>query len=176
MQDGYNLIWKLALVEKGLAYDKLLDTYHSERYPIGKSILKKTDIMTKMILIKNPLLISLRNVLIRLISSINLIKKWVIRDLAELKISYPLSPIVKILGTKTRFKVGEYIPNFALKRIPQLETVQLHHLIQGTKHHCLLFAGLKQGDSLLYLLETTSALQERFNDLLEIHLVLTGVT
>jgi len=33
--DAYNLAWKLALVEKGLAGDGLLDTYSSERQPAG---------------------------------------------------------------------------------------------------------------------------------------------
>ncbi|MBU6241207.1 MAG: FAD-dependent monooxygenase [Acidobacteria bacterium] len=33
--DGYNLAWKLALVEKGLAGTGLLDTYSSERQPVG---------------------------------------------------------------------------------------------------------------------------------------------
>ncbi len=33
--DGYNLAWKLALVEKGLAGSGLLDTYSSERQPAG---------------------------------------------------------------------------------------------------------------------------------------------
>ncbi|MFM2114969.1 MAG: 2,4-dichlorophenol 6-monooxygenase [Actinomycetota bacterium] len=33
--DGYNLAWKLALVEKGLAGAALLDTYSSERQPAG---------------------------------------------------------------------------------------------------------------------------------------------
>lgn len=33
--DGYNLAWKVALVEKGLAGRALLDTYSSERQPAG---------------------------------------------------------------------------------------------------------------------------------------------
>lgn len=33
--DGYNLAWKLALVEKGLAGAELLETYSSERQPVG---------------------------------------------------------------------------------------------------------------------------------------------
>lgn len=33
--DGYNLAWKLAMVEKGLAGIALLDTYSSERQPAG---------------------------------------------------------------------------------------------------------------------------------------------
>ncbi|KAI5917613.1 FAD binding domain-containing protein [Camillea tinctor] len=36
VQDAWNLAWKLALVLKGKADDKLLDSYNDERQPIGK--------------------------------------------------------------------------------------------------------------------------------------------
>ncbi len=39
MQDAYNLGWKLALVLKGHARPALLDTYESERKPIGKQVI-----------------------------------------------------------------------------------------------------------------------------------------
>ncbi|KAL2689098.1 hypothetical protein Neosp_003150 [[Neocosmospora] mangrovei] len=38
VQDAYNLAWKLALVLKGLAGDRLLDSYEQERQPIGKEV------------------------------------------------------------------------------------------------------------------------------------------
>jgi 2-polyprenyl-6-methoxyphenol hydroxylase-like FAD-dependent oxidoreductase len=43
IQDAANLAWKLALALKGHASDILLDTYHSERWPIGQKILNYTD-------------------------------------------------------------------------------------------------------------------------------------
>lgn len=39
MQDSYNLAWKLALVLKGQAHASLLDTYESERKPIGEQVI-----------------------------------------------------------------------------------------------------------------------------------------
>ncbi|MEU6121146.1 FAD-dependent monooxygenase [Streptomyces sp. NPDC047123] len=42
VQDAVNLGWKLALVLKGLAPQDLLDTYHSERHPVGARILTNT--------------------------------------------------------------------------------------------------------------------------------------
>jgi hypothetical protein len=42
MQDAYNLGWKLALVLRGTARPELLETYHSERHPIGKEVLERT--------------------------------------------------------------------------------------------------------------------------------------
>ncbi len=37
VQDAHNLAWKLAAVLKGMASDKLLDTYHAERRPVAES-------------------------------------------------------------------------------------------------------------------------------------------
>jgi 2-polyprenyl-6-methoxyphenol hydroxylase-like FAD-dependent oxidoreductase len=43
LQDAANLAWKLALVLKGHAPGRLLDTYDSERRPVGQKILNYTD-------------------------------------------------------------------------------------------------------------------------------------
>ncbi|MCF3131291.1 FAD-dependent monooxygenase [Streptomyces olivochromogenes] len=42
VQDAVNLGWKLALALKGQAPENLLDTYHSERHPVGARILINT--------------------------------------------------------------------------------------------------------------------------------------
>jgi 2-polyprenyl-6-methoxyphenol hydroxylase-like FAD-dependent oxidoreductase len=38
VQDVHNLVWKLAAVIRGRAYDKLLDSYHAERQPFGQIV------------------------------------------------------------------------------------------------------------------------------------------
>jgi 2-polyprenyl-6-methoxyphenol hydroxylase-like FAD-dependent oxidoreductase len=40
LQDAANLGWKLAAVARGWAPDSLLDTYHAERYPVGRFVLR----------------------------------------------------------------------------------------------------------------------------------------
>jgi 2-polyprenyl-6-methoxyphenol hydroxylase-like FAD-dependent oxidoreductase len=40
VQDAVNLGWKLAAVIKGTAPDSLLDSYHSERHPIGEQLIR----------------------------------------------------------------------------------------------------------------------------------------
>jgi flavin-dependent dehydrogenase len=42
VQDAVNLGWKLAQVVKGISPDSLLDTYHSERHPVGARVLRNT--------------------------------------------------------------------------------------------------------------------------------------
>jgi 2-polyprenyl-6-methoxyphenol hydroxylase-like FAD-dependent oxidoreductase len=43
IQDAWNLGWKIGLVARGLARDRLLDTYEAERWPIGQFLLRYTD-------------------------------------------------------------------------------------------------------------------------------------
>ena len=42
VQDAVNLGWKLAQVVKGISSDRLLDTYHAERHPVGARVLRTT--------------------------------------------------------------------------------------------------------------------------------------
>jgi putative polyketide hydroxylase len=42
VQDVHNLSWKLALVLQGLADDRLLDSYHDERQPLGRTITEQS--------------------------------------------------------------------------------------------------------------------------------------
>lgn len=42
MQDAFNLGWKLAAAVNGLAPEGLLDSYHTERHPVGAAVLENT--------------------------------------------------------------------------------------------------------------------------------------
>ena len=42
IQDAVNLGWKLGAVASGRAPERLLDTYHDERWPVGERLLKNT--------------------------------------------------------------------------------------------------------------------------------------
>ncbi|MFC4607335.1 FAD-dependent monooxygenase [Streptomyces maoxianensis] len=56
IQDSLNLGWKLALVCRGDAPDALLDTYESERAPVGRNVLRFTDRAFTIATGRNPLL------------------------------------------------------------------------------------------------------------------------
>ena len=43
IQDAWNLGWKLALVARGAADPRLLDSYEAERWPVGRFLLRYTD-------------------------------------------------------------------------------------------------------------------------------------
>jgi len=50
IQDAANLGWKLAAVVTGRAPDSLLDTYHTERHPLGEQLLRNTHAATTLYL------------------------------------------------------------------------------------------------------------------------------
>ncbi|MER6345949.1 FAD-dependent monooxygenase [Streptomyces sp. NPDC001595] len=50
VQDSVNLGWKLAAVVRGTAPETLLDTYHSERHPVGSRLLANTRAQSLLIL------------------------------------------------------------------------------------------------------------------------------
>ncbi|MFJ4717373.1 FAD-dependent monooxygenase [Streptomyces sp. NPDC088785] len=59
LQDAANLGWKLAAVTTGAAPDSLLDTYHDERHPQGRQLMRNTHAAT-MLYLSGPELDPLR--------------------------------------------------------------------------------------------------------------------
>lgn len=65
IQDAVNLGWKLAAVINGWAPDELLDTYHAERHPLGRQLLRNVRAASVLYLTgaeMDPLLSVLREV------------------------------------------------------------------------------------------------------------------
>ena len=53
LQDAANLSWKLAAAAQGTADPGLLDTYHAERYPVGRFVLRMSHGLTQVALLKS---------------------------------------------------------------------------------------------------------------------------
>lgn len=68
IQDAWTLGWKLAMVAQGRAIERLRDSYHAERWPVGRTLLRATDRLfagfAKSVS-GSHLMISLRRVLVR---------------------------------------------------------------------------------------------------------------
>ncbi|AHE65713.1 FAD-dependent oxidoreductase [Legionella oakridgensis] len=172
IQDIYNLIWKLALVQKGYAQETILNSYHLERYPIGKEVLKKTDMMTRMMLIKNPVLIKIRNAFMSLMMSFDFIQNKLTRQMAELEISYAGSPIVKDLAHFKRLKAGHFVPNFNLSRLDNGQRQSLIEMVNGTLHHLFLFSG-KNASDVMNLVEIAKFIKKNHPETIVSHLILS---
>ncbi len=170
MQDIYNLVWKLALVEQKKAKPELLNSYHEERFPVGHEVLRKTDIMTRAILIKNPIVIKIRNRLIRLITSCSSIKNAIVKNMAELTINYHKSSIVHQSGCSKHLKAGGFMPNFELLELTTNQKVNSQTITQSPLHQLFLFAGQKE-QKVNQAVEAARSLAKRYNKSVQVHLV-----
>lgn len=173
IQDVYNLIWKLALVAKRKAKPELLDSYHAERFPVGHGVLKKTDVMTRMILLTNPLAISARNAFIGFITSFKSVKNTLAKDIAELAISYAKSPVVFQSGGTKKIKAGDFFPDFQLIDSATQKPMMTNTITQGTHHHLFLFSGIKPKNN-TDLISLAEALAEQYQHTIKVHLILAN--
>ncbi|GGM75899.1 putative aromatic compound monooxygenase YhjG [Lentzea pudingi] len=88
IQDAHNLGWKLAAVVAGRADAALLDTYHSERHPVGAELLRHTRAQTALMTGYSPEGQALRAVLSGLIASAPDMSKELAERLSGLDVDY----------------------------------------------------------------------------------------
>ncbi|HKH51271.1 MAG TPA: FAD-dependent monooxygenase [Mycobacterium sp.] len=148
IQDAYNLAWKLALVERNIADDSLLDTYQAERHPVGVQLLRTTDRLFSVLGGQNPLARIARGRVAPLMARVVLARPWVLRRalglLAQLRLRYPDSPLNAEDGSGwghapapgDRAREADVLLDGQLGR--------LHDVFRGTHHTVLLFTGLDE--------------------------------
>ena len=151
IQDAYNLAWKLALVIEGRAPDSLLDSYHHERHPVGRVLLRTTDRMFNVAATHNPLFIAARNFLAPRILPWFMGERSrrarAFRFISELGIKYPASPIVgeELDGGGKAFRrgpgTGHRAPDGPLRPVGEERDVTLFSRLDEVPHHLLLFGG-----------------------------------
>jgi 2-polyprenyl-6-methoxyphenol hydroxylase-like FAD-dependent oxidoreductase len=108
VQDAVNLGWKLAQVVKKTLPESLLDTYHTERHPVGAMVLRNT--MAQVALLRtDDRTNALRDVLSELLS-MNQPRKRVAAMMSGLDIHYDLGQGHSLLG----------------RRMPDLDLVTAH--------------------------------------------------
>lgn len=146
IQDAYNLAWKLALVERGIADKSLLDSYGAERHPVGVQLLKTTDRLFSVIAGSSRLARFARGrvapQLARVVLTRRSVLRWLLGTLAQLRLHYPNSPLNAQDGDGWRHSAG---PG---DRAPEADVLidgqpgRLHDAFRGTHHTVLLFTGL----------------------------------
>jgi 2-polyprenyl-6-methoxyphenol hydroxylase-like FAD-dependent oxidoreductase len=149
IQEACNLAWKLGLVRAGTARDseKLLDSYEAERRPIALDVLRGTDLVTRAITLRNPLLEMLRNRVASFLSEFDFVKQRISVGISELGVNYRRSPIVAEdrprAGMSLREfpgpRAGDRVPDVRLDAAANGQAARLFDLLRGTRHHLLLF-------------------------------------
>ncbi|TRW45776.1 monooxygenase [Georgenia yuyongxinii] len=141
IQDAVNLGWKLALVCGGTGAPALLDTYGSEREPIGRAVLRMSNraftVATSMSLpariARRRLAPLLAPVVARLLPG----RPTISRALAELNLRYPRSLLSGHGRDDRRPRPGDRVPDCPVTDTKGRPTT-LHRLLRAPAFHLLL--------------------------------------
>ena len=93
IQEAFNLGWKLASVLGAGAPERLLDTYHAERHPIERDVLRQTSVLTQIVEADRGPMKLLRDHVVPLLSSFGPMRDVVRRTVSELGVQYRKSPL-----------------------------------------------------------------------------------
>lgn len=149
LQDAFNLAWKLALVQQGLAADSLVDSYAQERHAVGQYVLKNAEALTRAATLRHPVAQYLRNKLAAFLTSQEIVQHRLAAQMGELDINYRNSPLSKehrkdltvFSPLNAGVRPGDRVPDGDLVALDGSE-VHLFDLLKGNGSHILLFSGL----------------------------------
>ncbi|WP_200305064.1 FAD-dependent monooxygenase [Streptomyces adelaidensis] len=89
MQDAANLSWKLAAVLGGHADPALLDTYESERHPVGKAVLRSSGGIVRLAMAKSPWMLAFRSALTTLLDHVGPARTRMTGQVTGIGYAYP---------------------------------------------------------------------------------------
>jgi 2-polyprenyl-6-methoxyphenol hydroxylase-like FAD-dependent oxidoreductase len=151
LQDAHNLAWKMAMVLQGVAGERLIDTYHTERYPFAQWLMKFTDNIFAFMTGRNRFIYLLRTYLLPYILRLVLSAKWITRRifrvLSQVGYSYKKSPLsLQFIKQKLQFSAGDRCPYVMTAVDGKLQSV--YHLLTEAKFHLLCIGGSLDSDYL----------------------------
>jgi 2-polyprenyl-6-methoxyphenol hydroxylase-like FAD-dependent oxidoreductase len=165
MQDAFNLGWKLALVQQGLAQAQpLLESYSRERSGVGDQVLRGAEKVTTMATLRNPVAQFLRNHIAPIVVSFGLVQDKIKNALCELNINYRKGPLSAEdwHAHGGDLAAGDRMPDAPLASVATGAKTTLFAVLRGTGHHLLLLPGSYDHGALSHLLEIAAETQRAF--------------
>jgi 2-polyprenyl-6-methoxyphenol hydroxylase-like FAD-dependent oxidoreductase len=89
LQDAANLSWKLAAAVQGWAPDALLDTYQTERHPVGRTVLRTSGALVRLALARSGPTRALRSALTSFADGLGPVAAKGARSVSGIGIKYP---------------------------------------------------------------------------------------
>jgi 2-polyprenyl-6-methoxyphenol hydroxylase-like FAD-dependent oxidoreductase len=138
IQDGYNLAWKLAMVLRGNADAKLLDSYNEERLENAKDLLETTDRFFNLAASPEPIMSFLRIHVFPYIAgvafSIDAVRKFVFPRVSQIAINYRKSSLSEHADDQAlEVKAGDRMPYFVA------DGESIYEKLTAPKFHLLTF-------------------------------------
>ncbi len=187
IQDAYNVAWKLALVEKKVAQDKLLDGYGTERALTCRQVSTMSEWFSRINNVRSPIFQAIRNTVGPFLAAQPAIRHHYRNCVSEIAINYRLSPVVSectmtvdrpentfITDTKIKWSAaprpGDRVPNISAWDLKDDERVSLYDLMKAPTHHLLLFTGqIEEPGRTQDLIEIAKKISDRYPELIKTH-------
>jgi 2-polyprenyl-6-methoxyphenol hydroxylase-like FAD-dependent oxidoreductase len=144
LQDAYNLAWKLALVVKGHAEPRLLDSYEGERVPVAQALLNGTDRAFRLVVTDNWFAGLLRTKILARLAAFAVnrkaVQKLAFRTVSQTGIRYPKSFLSKSLNglPDTTPRAGDRFPWLRLKFAADGPVEDLFQKLSDTQFNLIL--------------------------------------
>jgi hypothetical protein len=175
MQDTWNLAWKLALVQSGQARPTLLDSYSPERGEVGEMVLRNAAMLTRAATLRNPVAQFLRNRAVGVLGLLPAFRRAFVRNLAELNIHYPHSPLNGEAGTRGwssgGVRPGDRLPNARVRHPATGGEQPLLTLLRGPLHDLLLLPAGADAGALAELGDVRQRLEASYPGVIRTHLI-----
>ena len=144
IQDAYNLAWKMALVLRGAAGEKLLETYNEERLENARNLLRTTDRMFQFAAGPEWPLAFLRTSVIpsvaKYLLGLDAVKNFVFPLVSQIGINYRHSPLSRHAGgERFRVKAGDRMPYLVI------DGESIYDRLREPKFHWLVFSSSPGG-------------------------------
>jgi 2-polyprenyl-6-methoxyphenol hydroxylase-like FAD-dependent oxidoreductase len=163
IQDGYNLAWKLALVLRGAANPRILDSYNEERVAVAERLLETTDRMFDLLVNPDWLLSFVRRQIFPRVASflvsLDSVNQFIFPLISQTGISYhghSLSLDTKATEDGFEVKAGDRMPYF------MIDGKGVYDWLHAPKFHLLTFSNNLESSEL-----TNQVIQSEFGDLVE---------
>jgi hypothetical protein len=196
IQDAYNLMWKLALVQHGEALPGLLDSYGAERHKTAQSLIANVGRATKIVTLRNPLAQKLRNQLAGMTLNTARVRNRMGRGIAMLDIAYKDSPVVAqdLVSNSAAKQIWRRLKNlfgdrehdigqrpFAGMRAPNVLMstdgaglpVSLFDFYRGTHFTLMIFSGVRGAPAIQVLLDIGDAIQATYQASIRPYVIVT---
>jgi 2-polyprenyl-6-methoxyphenol hydroxylase-like FAD-dependent oxidoreductase len=174
LQDAYNLAWKLSLVIRGKAKVSLLNTYHNERQPIARKLVRYTAKAFYLAASENffakKFRLQIAPFLLKSLFPMIQKQRWtgqfIFHAIAETGIHYRKSSLSKEASVgifpKEAPKPGDRLPfiQFEINGV----TANIHDGIKGTGFHLLMFINQQANLEI-------ERMNEKYNDILFIEVI-----
>lgn len=163
IQDGYNLAWKLDLLIRGKASNKILGTYNEERLENAHRLLQTTDRFFQFGASPEWFIAFFRTNIFPYIANIALnldvVRRAIFPLVSQIGINYRHSTLSED-KSGLKVKAGDRMPYF------EIDGASIYDQLREPKFHLIVFSDGREND-----LKAGSEFEEKYVDLLDTHVI-----